>query len=73
MPVPYGADALGGARLEVIRQLLYRLAHQKVAGVADIRTFPGRFCLVGSAVDGYSLAPEETAFSQLRCGRQSFR
>ena len=30
LPVPYGADALGGARLEVIRQLLYRLARQKV-------------------------------------------
>src|SRR5579862_310600 len=39
VPVPYGADALGGARLETIRQLLYRLAKQKVAGVADIKTF----------------------------------
>jgi CheY-like chemotaxis protein len=64
VPVPYGAEALGGARLEVIRQLLYRLARQKVAGVADIRTFAGRFCLVGSALDGYSLAPDETLFSR---------
>jgi len=64
VPVPYGAEALGGARFEVIRQLLYRLARQKVAGVADIRTFSGRFCLVGSALDGYSLAPEETLFSR---------
>ena len=30
----------------------------------DIRTFPGRFCLVGNALDGYSLAPEETLFSR---------
>jgi len=64
VPVPYGAEALGGARLEVIRQLLYRLVRQKVAGVVDIRSFAGRFCLVGSALDGYSLAPEETAFSK---------
>jgi CheY-like chemotaxis protein len=64
VPVPYGTEALGGARLEVIRQLLYRLARQKVVGVADIRTFPGRFCLVGSALEGYSLAPEETPFSR---------
>ena len=64
VPVPYGSEALGGARFEVIRQLLYRLARQKVAGVADIRTFSGRFCLVGSALDGYSLAPEETLFSR---------
>jgi CheY-like chemotaxis protein len=64
LPVPYGADALGGARLEEIRQLLYRLARQKVTGVADIRTFSGRFCLVGNAFDGYSPAPEETPFSR---------
>jgi CheY-like chemotaxis protein len=64
VPVPYGAEAFGGARLEVIRQLLYRVARQKVAGVADIRTFAGRFCLVGSALEGYSLAPEETPFSR---------
>jgi len=64
LPVPYGADALGGARLEVIRQLLYRLNRQKIAGVADIRTFAGRFCLVGNAQDGYSLAPDETLFSR---------
>jgi len=62
VPVPYGADALGGARLEGIRQLLYRLAHQKVTGIADIRIFAGRFCLVGNALDGYSPAPEETPF-----------
>ena len=35
-----------------------------MAGVVDIRSFAGRFCLVGSALDGYSLAPEETAFSK---------
>jgi CheY-like chemotaxis protein len=64
VPVPYGAEALGGARLEVIRQLLYRLARQKVAGVVDIRSFAGRFCLVGNSLDGYSLAPEETPFSR---------
>jgi CheY-like chemotaxis protein len=64
VPVPYGAEALGGARLELIRQLLYRLARQKVAGVVDIRSFAGRFCLVGSALDGYSLAPEETPFAK---------
>src|SRR5882762_9925106 len=62
--VPYGADVLGGARLELISKLLYRLARQKVTGVVDIRTFAGRFCLVGNALDGYSLAPEEMPFSK---------
>jgi CheY-like chemotaxis protein len=64
LPVPYGADALGGARLEMIRQLLYRLARQKVSGVVDIRSFAGRFCLVGNALDGYSPAPDETPFAR---------
>ena len=64
IPVPYGADALGGARLEVISKLLYRLARQKVSGVVDIRTYAGRFCLVGNALDGYSLAPDETLFTK---------
>jgi hypothetical protein len=30
----------------------------------DIRTFAGRFCLMGNGTDGYSLAPEEMLFSR---------
>src|SRR6476661_8269949 len=62
--VPYGAEALGGARLEVIGKLLARLTAQKQAGVVDIRTFAGRFCLMGNGTDGYSLAPDEMLFSR---------
>jgi len=64
VPVPYGAEPLGGARLDIIRQQLYRLARQKVAGVAEIRTFAGRFCLLGNTLEGYSPAPEETLVSR---------
>jgi len=64
IPVPYGAEPLGGGRLDIIRQQLYRLAHQKVTGVADIRTFAGRFCLLGNPGEGYSPAPEETLVSR---------
>jgi CheY-like chemotaxis protein len=62
--VPYGAEALGGARLEVIGKLLARLVAQRAGGVVDIRTFAGRFCLMGNGTDGYSLAPEEMLFSR---------
>jgi CheY-like chemotaxis protein len=62
--VPYGAEALGGARLDVIGKLLYRLVAQRASGLVDIRTFAGRFCLMGNATDGYSLAPEEMLFSR---------
>jgi CheY-like chemotaxis protein len=64
MAVPYGADALGGTRLESVRQLIYRLAKDNVSGVVDIKTFAGRFCLVGNSVDGFSLAPDETLFAK---------
>jgi CheY-like chemotaxis protein len=62
--VPYGADALGGLRLEAVRQLVYRLARENVNGVVDIKTFAGRFCLIGNAADGFSLAPDEALFAK---------
>jgi CheY-like chemotaxis protein len=64
VPVPYGAEPLGGARMDIIRQQLYRLVRQKVTGIADIKTFAGRFCLLGNALEGYSPAPEETLVSR---------
>ena len=64
MTVPYGAEALGGSRLDAVRQLVYRLAKDNASGVVDIKTFAGRFCLVGNSVDGFSLAPEETLFAK---------
>ena len=64
MAVPYGAEALSGARLESVRQLVYRLARDNANGVVDIKTFAGRFCLVGNPVDGFSLAPDETLFAK---------
>jgi len=64
LAVPYGADALGGTRLDAVRQLLDRLARQNTSGVVEIKTYPGRFCLMGNPTDGYSVAPEETLYSK---------
>ncbi|MFZ0550675.1 MAG: hypothetical protein WAM21_07685, partial [Steroidobacteraceae bacterium] len=64
LEVPYGADALGGSRLGVIRRLLDRLMAGNVDGVVQIRTFAGRFCLKGDSVSGYSLASGKTPFAQ---------
>ena len=63
-PVPFGEDPLGGVRFDKVSQLLYRLAAEKYQGVVEIKSFPGRFCLVGNATDGYSLAPDETLFTK---------
>ena len=62
--VPYGADALAGSRLDLVRQLLDRLVKENHTGAVDIKSFPGRFCLVGNPNDGYSLAPDEILFSK---------
>jgi CheY-like chemotaxis protein len=64
LEVPYGADALGGPRLPVIRQLLQRLMAGHIGGVVQIRTFAGRFCLKGDPVNGYAPAPDKTPFAQ---------
>jgi len=64
MTVPYGADALAGTRLEAVRQLVYRLSKENASGVVDVKTYAGRFCLVGNSVDGFSLAPDETLFAK---------
>jgi CheY-like chemotaxis protein len=64
MTVPYGAEALGGTRLEAVRQLVYRLSKENATGVVDVKTYAGRFCLVGNTVDGFSLAPDETLFAK---------
>jgi CheY-like chemotaxis protein len=64
LEVPYGADALGGPRLPVIRQLLQHLMVGHIGGVVQIRTFAGRFCLKGDPVNGYAPAPDKTPFAQ---------
>ena len=63
-PVPYGAEPLGGPRLEILRQLLDRLKAEGYHGTVEIKSFPGRFCLIGNATDGFSFPPEETAFGK---------
>ena len=62
--VPYGADPFSGTRLDAIRQLFDRLTAQGFQGNVDIRTFSGRFCLVGNAGDGYSLAPDDLPYAR---------
>jgi CheY-like chemotaxis protein len=62
--VPYGVEPFSGARLDAIRQLFDRLTVQGFQGNVDIRTYTGRFCLVGDATDGYSLAPDDLLYSK---------
>jgi hypothetical protein len=62
--VPYGAEPFSGSRLDAMRQLFDRLIAQGFQGNVDIRTFSGRFCLVGNASEGYSLAPDDLPYAR---------
>ena len=62
--VPYGAEPFSGARLDAMRQLFDRLQTQGYSGNVDIRNYTGRFCLVGSATEGFSLAPDDLPYSK---------
>jgi CheY-like chemotaxis protein len=64
LPVPFGQDVMGGGRLDSVRQFLYRLAHDGVSGVVDIKTYAGRYCLMGNALDGFSLAPDDMPYAK---------
>jgi CheY-like chemotaxis protein len=62
--VPYGAEPFSGTRLDAIRQFFDRLTAQGFQGNVDIRASSGRFCLVGNATDGYSLAPDDLPYAR---------
>lgn len=64
VPVPYGDDALSGPRLEVLRQYLTRLSARGYRGTVEVRSFAGRYCLVGNANEGFSAAPDELPFAR---------
>ena len=63
--VPFGVEPFSGARLDAMRQLFDRLIAQGFQGNVDIRSYNGRFCLVGNATEGYSLAPDDLPY--VRC------
>ncbi len=62
--VPYGEMPLANDRLTVVRDSLAKLAAGGFRGEVDVTTYPGRFCLIGNAAEGYSLAPDDTPVSR---------
>ncbi len=63
--VPYGEHMLAGPRIEALRADPHAVSRiGTTTGIVEVRTYPGRFCLVGNATEGYSVAPDELAFSR---------
>ena len=64
LSVPFGEQPLAPSRLESVRTLVGQLERTAINGTIRIETFSGNFCLVGSAAQGYSLAPPATPAAQ---------
>ncbi len=64
-PVPFGETPLAGARLEQVSQLLSRLNAQGFRGLVQIRSVPGRYCMV-SGPGGVPVLPAD-AMPYSRC------
>jgi CheY-like chemotaxis protein len=67
LTVPFGEQPLSGDRIAAVRGALDDLRRAGFRGEVEVQAFPGRFCLVGNSAEGFSLAPDELAYS--RCDR----
>jgi len=63
-PVPYGETPLAGSRLERVQSLLARLNSQGFRGMVEIRSIPGRFCMVSGSTATPVLAADSAPFSK---------
>ena len=62
--VPFGEMPLAGARLDQVASLMSRLKAQGFQGILQVRSIPGRFCMVTAASGQPALAPDSTAYSK---------
>ena len=62
--VPYGEVPMAGERYESLRRLLDDLAARAFRGTVSVTSFPGRYCLTGSAGDGFEPAAADAPLSK---------
>ena len=62
--MPYGETPLAGSRLERIQSLLSRLNAQGFHGMVEIRSIPGRFCMVTGPSAMPVLAPDYAPYAK---------
>ncbi|MGH8144082.1 MAG: response regulator [Steroidobacteraceae bacterium] len=62
--VPFGETPLAGTRLEQVSQLLSRLNAQGFRGVVQIRSFPGRYCMVSGPGGAPALPADAMPYSK---------
>ena len=57
--MPYGEIPLAGARLEALRRMIDDLLADGFRGTVRAAAFIGDFCLEGSGLEGFSVAPRD--------------
>jgi CheY-like chemotaxis protein len=62
--VPFGEEPLAGARVEKVSQLLAQLTAQGFRGVVQIRSIPGRYCMVSGPGGAMSLPGDALPYSK---------
>jgi CheY-like chemotaxis protein len=62
--VPYNETPLAGSRLERIQSLLSRLNAQGFKGVVEIRSIPGRFCMINGPGALPVVAPDSVPYAR---------
>jgi CheY-like chemotaxis protein len=62
--VPFGELPLAGARTEQVLSLLGRLKSQGFQGTLQVRSFPGRYCMVTNPAGQLVQAPDTTPYSK---------
>jgi CheY-like chemotaxis protein len=63
-PVPYGEIPLASGRFDALRELLDELEARSFKGSVEVRSYSGRFCVVGNTAEGFALAPEDLPASK---------
>jgi CheY-like chemotaxis protein len=63
-PVPFGETPLAGARVEQVEGLLARLSAQGFHGVVQIRSIPGRYCMVSGPGGTLALASDQLPYAR---------
>ncbi len=63
-PVPFGETPLAGARVEQVEGLLSRLAAAGFHGVVQVRSIPGRYCMVSGTGGSLALANDQLPYAK---------
>jgi CheY-like chemotaxis protein len=63
-PVPFGEAPFAGARVERVQAVLAKLLAENFQGVVQMRSIPGRFCLIANGAETAAPADNDTPYAK---------